>query len=292
MIINGDCLSELKKIESEAVDCIITSPPYWNLRDYGIEGQLGREQTPQEYINKLVEIFTECKRALKNTGSLWVNISDSYGGSGSKGNYRKQKQLHGNLGQAESLSQGFKQKSMLAIPQRLSIALIDNGWLLRNTVIWHKPNAMPDSVKDRFTNDFEYFFFFTKSRKYYFERQLEKYKSVPCHKKRDKASEKYKNTNLFSKGARDYYSLGGRNKRTVWTIPTYPFKGCHFATFPEKLIITPLLSCCPEGGTVLDPFCGSGTVGLVAKKLNRQFIGIELNPDYCEIAEERINLLF
>ena len=162
-IINGDSLQELRKIESEYVDCIITSPPYWNLRDYGIDGQLGREKTPQEYINKLVEIFTECKRALKNTGSLWVNISDSYGGSGSKGNYRNKKQLHGNLGQAESLSQGFRQKSMLAIPQRLSIALIDNGWLLRNTVIWHKPNAMPDSVKDRFTNDFEYFFFFTRN---------------------------------------------------------------------------------------------------------------------------------
>lgn len=269
------------------MDLIITSPPYYGLRDYGIEGQIGLEKTPQEYISKLLQVFKECKRVLKDTGSIWVNISDSY---------------------------GDKTKSLTGIPERFVIGMTDDlGLIRRNTIIWHKSNCMPSPVKDRFTVDFEYFYFFTKSKNYYFNTQYEPLKSESMYSfdkpetlvYNGKAIKKYKENNIQNpstikarilKKWRENPTEGlnkGRIKRTVWTINNQPFKDAHFATFPEELIKTPILACCPPGiGIVLDPFMGSGTTGLVAKKLGRWFIGIELNKDYIDIADRRINSIF
>lgn len=333
-IISGNALEEIKKLPDNFIDMIITSPPYWGLRDYGLQdvvfgdnpnckhqwkehvkrplggkgskganvgakkndfanmrdhdvisyfcelcsawrGQLGQEPHHQMYINHLVEIFNESKRILKDSGSIWVNLGDTY------------------LGQKPFYVDGIqesqiKKKSLVGIPDRFKIAMIDDGWICRNEVIWHKPNQMPSSVKDRFTSDFEKFYFFTKNEKYYFEQQLEPYVSVENHNLRDKSSEKYVETNLYSKGARDYYSQGGRNKRCVWSINTTPLKEAHFAVYPEKLIETPILACCPENGIVLDVFFGSGTTGIVSKKLNRKYLGIEMNLEYIKIAEKRL----
>ena len=186
---------------------------------------------------------------------------------------------------------GIKAKSLIGIPDRFKIAMIDRGWICRNDIIWHKPNAMPESVKDRFTDDYERLFFFTKNRKYYFEQQLEEYQSKPqkpVNKNQQNCNKGYI-MDRFSAGCRDYYSQGGRNKRSVWSINTKPFKGAHFAVFPEELIETPIKAGCPENGIVMDIFMGSGTTAIVAKRLNRNYIGIELNPEYIKIAENRIN---
>ena len=185
----------------------------------------------------------------------------------------------------------IKSKSLVGIPDRFKIKMIDKGFICRNEIVWHKPNQMPSSVKDRFTVDFEKFYFFTKNTKYYFEQQLEPYISKENHELRNKNSEKYEGTNLFSDGGRDYYSQGGRNKRCVWSINTKPLKEAHFAIYPEELIETPIKACCPENGIVMDIFFGSGTTGVVAKKLNRNYLGIELNSEYIKIAEKRLGIV-
>lgn len=302
-IYNIDCLEGLKQLEDNSIDCCITSPPYWALRDYGVEGQLGLEPTFQEYINKLCNIFDEVKRVLKKDGTCWVNIGDTYGGSG-KGamGYLDKSTLHGHSGEntkgrrMAKESWNFKKapkvngepKSLCQIPSRFAIEMCDRGWILRNEIIWYKPNCMPSSVKDRFTVDFEKIYFFTKNQKYYFEQQLEPYESKENHNPRNKNAEKYNGTNLFSEGGRDYYSQGGRNKRCVWSINTKPFKEAHFATYPEDLIKPCILAGCPEKGIVLDPFMGAGTTAKVALDNNRSYIGFELNNDYIKIAEDRL----
>ena len=279
-IIQGDTLEVLKQIPSNSVDMCITSPPYWNLRDYGEERQIGLEYTTKDYINKLINIFEETKRVLKDNGTLWINIRDTY----SKGINRC----------------GVKNKSLSMIPERLSIKMIDNGWILRNTIIWHKPNAMPDSCKNRFTVDYEYLYMFSKNEKYYFKTQYEPYTSVHG-KDRDGTSKKEKIL-LDSKmvrhggegstlGKPSMWNPNGRIKRTTWSVNTKPFKGSHFAPYPEELIECPIEACCPDCGIVLDIFMGSGTTGVVAKKQNKNYIGIELNKDYIDIAYNRINKL-
>ena len=366
-IYQGDALEVLKTFPSESIDMCITSPPYWNMRDYGVDGQLGNEETFKEYLNKLQLIFNEVYRILKKKGSCYVNIGDGY---------------------SNNNSIGIKKQSLLCIPDRFKINMIDNGWLCRNEIIWHKPNAMPSSAKTRFNNDYEKIFFFVKDDLYYFETQYEDAKSKPSKKKRnnDKNKSKYiddeqeksvrqgmsksrgdniievrkylptqeefvdfirskikitelcnkvtnikKTTiehwfrrdekgfsypttddwkivrNIFNDGSDLFNKIDyglthidyetddinknsdkGRIKRAVWSINTKPLKACHFAPFPTELIETPLKASCPIGGIVLDPFMGSGTTGIVAKQQNKHYIGIELNPEYIEIANKRL----
>ena len=299
----GDCLEVMKTLESESVNCVVTSPPYWALRDYGMKEQLGLEPTFKEYIDKLCNIFDEVKRVLRKDGTCWVVIGDTYGGSGNASGHKEETKNLGyktsKMGATKGITQKLLPKCLLGIPFRFSLEMMNRGWILRNTLIWHKPNCMPCSVKDRFTVDFEYVFFFVKNKKYWFETQYEPHKSFDDYKRR-KIKEKKGNTehprsdlHCDNEGnfrdRKDYYGEQGRNKRCIWKITTKPFKDSHFAVFPEELIETPIKAGCPESGVVLDPFIGSGTTALVSEKLNRRWIGIELNPEYVEIAKKRIS---
>lgn len=258
LIVEGDAILALQKLPSESVQCIITSPPYWGLRDYGIEGQIGLEEKLQQYINKLVAVFSEAKRVLKSDGIFWLNIGDGYT-SGNRGYRAPDKK---NKARAMSVRpdtpEGLKPKDLLGIPWRLALALQADGWYLRSDIIWNKPNAMPESVKDRPTRSHEYIFMFTKKEKYYYDYQAIK--------------------------------ENGRNRRTVWNVNTMPFPEAHFATFPPALIEPCVLASTVEDNFVLDPFFGSGTVGVVCKKWKRNFVGIELNKEYIEIARKRLNV--
>lgn len=408
-IYQGDCLDMMKNIEDKSINCIITSPPYWGLRDYKTEniiwdgdpecphnflsdgaypdnmryrvgktstvgnninpdiytikksgepnakndkarfesfsqfcslcgawkGSLGLEPIFELYINHLCSIFDECKRMLKDDGTLWINLGDTYASNGSQ----ETRFWHGNNpgkhrfnGDGE-LSKGYSgrcrtneitSKSLCDIPFRFSIAMIDNGWIKRNTIIWHKPNVMPASCKDRFTVDFEYVFFFTKNKDYYFEQQFEPLADATIPRMLRGVSENNKWVNgadgqtkhtmsqprpnrkmagtlyggdgsglhehsgYYDKDGTPRFYPQGRNQRCVWSIPTKPFSEAHFATFPEKLIEPMIKAGCPEGGIVYDPFIGAGTVAVVAKKLNRHYLGSELNADYIDIANKRI----
>lgn len=367
-IIQGDALSVLKTLPDESINCVMTSPPYWALRDYGSsvesiwdgkegcehyfeikerqihsgkvgvngtiqacvdkeggfktdwktkdgfcskcgawKGQLGLEPTFDLYIKHLCDIFDEVKRVLRKDGTCWVNLGDSYSNSG-KGGYSENMyaQRHTEFGKISDIRRHGKPtrvkdlppKSLCNIPARFSIEMQNRGWILRNVIIWHKPNCMPSSVKDRFTVDFEYLYFFVKNKKYWFETQYEPHKTPYEKLVKDKRG---KNTRDTQKG--EYVlayrhggekTLGetmnprGRNKRAVWTITTKPFKEAHFATYPEELCETPIKAGCPIGGIVIDPFLGSGTTAVACIKLNRNFIGIELNPEYIKIAEKRL----
>ena len=323
-IIQGDCLEELKKLPKESIDCVITSSPYWGLRDYGVEGQIGLEKTPEEYVAKMVEIFREVKRVLKKEGTCWLNLGDSYGSGSRKslppqtiaGHYRNEPGQHNDRGK-----QGYS-KQLIGIPWRVAFALQRDGWILRQDIIWNKPNPMPESVTDRCTKSHEYIFLLTKSLKYYYDNEAIREPVQPCSIARlDRAiSNKHKNINgapgqpphtfspprpnkkykRYEKSNAPHEFEGadhlvspfdpekGRNKRSVWTITTKPYSEAHFATFPEDLIIPMVLAGCPKEGIVLDPFIGAGTTGLVAKKFKRNWLGIELNPEYIKIAEERV----
>lgn len=300
-IYKGDALEVLKTFPSDSIDMVITSPPYWGLRDYGVKEQIGQEKTLEEYLNNLQDIFNEVKRVLKDKGSCWVNLGDAYGGTQSKGNSRDPKYKQGRNGQENSLSKKYQAKSLLQIPSRFAISMTDNGWILRNKVIWHKPNCMPSSVKDRFTVDFEELFFFTKNKKYYFEQQKEPMVTEDINPPRgSKGVVGQVNSGLRKQDAIGRSDCTGfnsryqhpkdfmRNKRSVWSISTRPLKEAHFATFPEELIETPIKAGCPINGIVLDIFMGSGTTGLVAKKLGINYIGIEINEDYINMANKRI----
>lgn len=299
----GDSLAILKQLPDESVNCVVTSPPYWALRDYGVPGQIGLETTFGEYISKLCDIFDEVKRVLRKDGTCWVNIGDTYGGTGDKGKHKDPKYKNGRNGQA--INRTATQKSLCQIPSRFAIEMTNRGWILRNEIIWHKPNAMPSSAKDRFTVDFEKVFFFTKSKDYFFEQQLEKYtspinrwggESVKKYKGKfsDVGGEKFNSPRArstrpnYPERERTLRPQDGKNKRTVWSINTKPFKDAHFAVYPEKLIEPMIKAGCPDGGVVLDPFFGAGTTGVVAKKQGKYYIGIELNTEYIKIAEKRL----
>ena len=296
MIYQGDCREMLAGMSAKSVQCCITSPPYFGLRDYGVEGQIGHEQTPEEYVQNLLGVFRGVWRVLRNDGTLWLNLGDSYAGSrkgyGSAGG-EKQQTNKGSIGTNKPPTAreiGLKPKDLIGIPWRVAFALQAEGWYLRNDIIWHKPNPMPESVKDRCTRSHEYLFLLTKSRKYYYDSDaiLEPYVS-DIEPPRDKAAENYnQNVPIFSEGKRSYYSRGGRNKRDVWTIPLRPYGGAHFATFPEKLVEPCILAGTRRGDTVLDPFSGAGTVGVVCRKTGRDFVGIELNQKYIDLSEKRI----
>jgi len=313
-IICGDALEMLKTLPDKSVNCCVTSPPYYGLKDYGVAGQLGLEKTPEEYIDKLVAVFREVKRVLKDDGTLWVVIGDSYSGSNqgagaaqptgkqatNKGTNYMNSKKHVSLIKKVN---NCKPKDLIGIPWMAAFALRSDGWYLRQDIIWHKPNPMPESVPDRCTKAHEYIFLLSKSAKYYYD--AEKIREVAAYDGRKdtvmKGSNKYKGGFVPSQSYQSFHARGHerwqvnesgdrvRNKRSVWTVPTQPFSGAHFATFPPKLIEPMILAGCPKGGIVLDPFIGSGTTGKVARELNRNYIGIDLNPKYCEeIAAERI----
>lgn len=354
MIINGDALESLKTLESESVDCCITSPPYYGLRDYGTgkwiggdpncphrrlskysektitghaqpelagnvgdaiykticplcgavreDRQIGLEETPEEYVQKLVSVFHEVKRVLKKDGTLWLNIGDSYWGSGSRGYDFTDKFTEASVVQQGSKGtidlhnipklvgnvNGYKNKDLIGIPWMLAFALRADGWYLRQDIIWHKPNPMPESVKDRCTKSHEYIFLLSKNPHYYFDAEAICEPAKPDNSVRDRDHTKLNNTPGRTKmnGLKtNQYTT--RNKRDVWSIPTKGDSIAHFATFPEKLVEPCILAGSRRGGVILDPFFGSGTTGRVAVANGRDYIGIELNPDYVKIANKK-----
>ena len=306
-IVCGDAVDVLRKLPDESIDCVVTSPPYWALRDYGVRGQIGLETSIEEYLDKLMRVFEEVCRVLKPEGTCWVNLGDTYASKtkGTAKKHKKQGNLYDSLVEKASIpklevKETIPNKSLCLIPARFSMRMLNIGFLLRNEIIWHKPNAMPQSAKDRFTNDYEKIFFFTKNPRYYFKQQFEPLKSPERLKRRafdpDNPKRKYASvpdkrvSNINPKTyeeSRKRILKKGRNKRAVWSIATRAFHGNHFASYPPQLIETPIEAGCPEGGIVLDPFLGSGTTAVVAKELRRKFIGIELNQEYVQLAKER-----
>lgn len=333
-IYKGDSLEVLKTFEDNSIDCCVTSPPYYALRDYGVNGQIGLEETPEKYIERLTEVFMEVHRVLKPNGTLWLNIADSYNGSG--GNHKEgqkndtgfQGALGVRCGGKGARVKGLKPKDLIGIPWMLAFSLRSAGWYLRQDIIWHKPNPMPESVTDRCTKSHEYIFLLSKSQKYYFDYEAIQEEATGYDGRKDtimKGSKKYdtqimpnqsvqsmarngherwkfkaKNcqydwqrpTPMHLKGeigmVDEVYPV--RNKRDVWSINVKPNKEAHFATYPPELVSNCIIAGCPEDGIVLDPFMGSGTTGIVANKLGRHYVGIELNPEYVEMAERRIGL--
>lgn len=360
MIHVGDCLETMRTLPSDSVQCCVTSPPYFGLRDYGHAGQIGLEPSPDEFVAKLVEVFREVRRVLRDDGTLWLNLGDSYAGSGRGGNpgtgtstlegsgehqdqarhahqvsgaqrancptvrgSRLPAGLHESQRQAGAIGRawvpppaGLKQKDLIGIPWMVAFALRADGWFLRQDIIWSKPNPMPESVRDRCTKSHEYLFLLTKSARYYFDSDaiaeplaassLERLSQPTLQDQVGSARVPGKtNGNMKAVAAKcrmrndeaKYNENGGRgflsesttrNKRSVWTVPTMPFREAHFATFPEALIEPCILAGCPVGATVLDPFMGAGTTAVVCERLGRKWIGCELSPEYAAIAEARI----
>lgn len=365
-ILVGDARQELLSLNNESVDCCVTSPPYYGLRDYGVDGQIGLESTPDEYVAEMVSVFREVKRILRPDGTLWLNIGDSYAGSGKGGNPEKGKQatnrgsqsvgvLYGKVGESARQATvanvtrrtfrpgadradgivderaqrnrngvGFvtniKAKDLIGIPWLLAFALRADGWWLRQDIIWSKPNPMPESVTDRCTRAHEHIFMLSKSARYYYDadaikepgvwdldgtgtsaridRASEAHKAMPTtmkngiRPKNDKQrghSRRHAGFNeRWDQMERDEQCGGMRNKRDVWEVATRPFPDAHFATFPPDLVEPCIKAGCPIGGTVLDPFSGAGTTALVADRLQRNAIGIELNPLYAGMASKRV----
>lgn len=293
-ILCGNALAVLKTLDDKSVDCCITSPPYFNLREYGMEGQIGKEKTPEEYVQNLVNVFQEVNRVLKDNVTLWLNLGDSYNNtSGFKRNspqFFRKGSVGGSANKLSFKHPEIKVKDLIGIPWMVAFALRAKGWYLRSDIIWNKTNTMPASVKDRPTGSHEYIFLMSKNKTYYYDYEAIKEPCVTNSKTvRNRDNEKLNNTPGRSKsGGLKTNNYEKKNKRDVWTIATKPFKGAHFATFPETLIEPCVLAGCPENGIILDCFMGAGTVGVVAKKHNRHYLGIELNPEYIKIAEERI----
>jgi site-specific DNA-methyltransferase (adenine-specific) len=259
-IFEGDALTVLRRLPDCYVQSVITSPPYWGLRDYSIPDQLGLEGTLPQYVNTLCSIFSEVRRVLKDDGIFWLNIGDGYT-SGNRGWRAPDKK---NPARAMSVRpdtpDGLKPKDLIGIPWRLAFALQEDGWYLRADIVWNKPNAMPESVKDRPTRSHEYVFMFTKGERYFYDRSA----------------------------IMEENGTGKRNRRTVWNVHTQGFPGAHFATFPPALVEPCLLASTKPGDFILDPFFGSGTAGLVAQQLGRKYVGIELNPEYVALAADRL----
>jgi len=350
-IINADVLDGLAQLDDDSVHCVVTSPPYWGLRDYGTaewEGgdpdcdhkgqplasekntlgggkgqrgpgykvtefampfkavclkcgalrrdkQIGLENTPQEFVDRMCDVFREVRRVLRKDGTLWLNLGDSYaqrstdriaGGSGEASTLQGGKETQRNACRCVG-KHGLKAKDLVGIPWLVAFALRADGWYLRQDIIWHKPNPMPESVQDRCTKAHEYIFLLTKSAKYAYDHASTKERAAgPAHAPGNKKLDASRNDHSSMQNV--CWADGKRNRRSVWTMTTKPYKGAHFATFPEELAELCIKAGCPEDGTVLDPFGGSGTTGLVAAKLGRDAILIELNPEYAKIAEERI----
>lgn len=306
-IICDDACSALIGLPEQSVQCCVTSPPYWGLRDYGVNGQIGLEQTPQEYVDKMVGVFRYVKRVMRDDGTLWLNLGDSYAGGG---NYRgvnsedtlskKQSSNRGARGLSQALGAagkdfGIAPKNLVGIPWRVAFALQSDGWYLRSDIIWHKTNPMPESVTDRPTKSHEYLFLLTKNERYYYDSEAIKEPSVDPEGSAKRYESEFggikADTRIAQglvttpKGMREF--SGSRNRRSVWTVSTAPYSGAHFATYPPALIKPCILAGTKPGDIVLDPFAGSGTTGAVALELGRKAILIELNPDYIKLINER-----
>lgn len=319
-ILCGDALKLLKKLPCNSIHCIVTSPAYWGLRDYGVKGQLGMEETPQKYVQRLMRYMKECYRVLRNDGTMWLNIGDCYAAAPKKRTVEqatRKSTLTGSKGtqisckdQINKVTGDLKPKDLVGIPWMVAFAMRKAGWYLRCDIIWNKPNPMPESVSDRPTKAHEYIFLLTKSDRYFYDAEAiktpAKYPGITgmdASRFKDaktyngKHSDKQRghgrrhagfNDRWDNMTAREQMSMGA-NKRSVWTIPTKPFPEAHFATFPPELITDCIKAGCPEGGIVLDPFMGAGTTGIVAAKLNRRYLGFELNPKYVEMSKKRLH---
>ena len=322
-IIPGDCIEGLRTLPDASVHCCVTSPPYWGLRDYGHDGQIGLEATPEAYVARMVEVFREVRRVLRDDGTLWLNLGDSYC---SQGGERKYGSSDGATGRGEAVGKrltnvsGFcdgtwdwiesnptgdwatdewlaelrnqrttslKPKDLVGIPWRVAFALQADGWWLRQDIIWYKPNPMPESVRDRCTKAHEYVFLLTKSERYFYDAEAVS-EAATCDRVRGPASHPDTVSTNGNDGLSRRDSNGTRNRRSVWTVTTKPYRGAHFAVMPPDLVKPCIEAGCPEGGAVIDPFAGSGTTLAVAAELGRNAIGCELNPDYIELAERRI----
>jgi site-specific DNA-methyltransferase (cytosine-N4-specific) len=314
---HGDALAVLAGLPDRSVDCCVTSPPYFGLRDYGVDGQIGAEQTPAEFIERLRQVFAEVRRVLADDGTCWVNLGDSYStrkvirDSSHQPGFHPDRLDHETIGKTWVENRqsgavrmpypGIPEKNLLGMPWRLAFALQDDGWILRNAIVWAKPNAMPESVTDRLSTRHELLFLLTKSRRYWFDLDPIREplvrpealtegivfggKNPHVGQRRGAVYGKAAGTNLQPTGAR--HTAGdpaGRNPGDVWSIPTVPFPGSHFAVFPPELPRRCILAGCRPGGTVLDPFHGSGTTGMVAQQLGRRYVGIDLNAEYLDLS--------
>jgi len=339
-IIQGDCIEGMNTMPAQSVHCVVTSPPYYGLRDYGtgswqggndecnhveslnnhrgeradrnqegykklfkdvcgkcgamrIDQQIGLEELPQAYVDKLVEVFRAVHRILRDDGTLWLNLGDSYAGHNSRAS-NNGRAGYGNPreGIVTRISEGLKSKDLIGIPWRVAFALQADGWYLRQDIIWHKPNPMPESVTDRCTKSHEYIFLLSKNEHYYYDAEAIKESVVNMGNPRKfRDAKEHSDGTMLNDNGRVYIPKETRNKRSVWTVSTKPYAEAHFATYPVKLIEPCILAGCPELGTVFDPFSGSGTTGLVAMSNNRDYIGTELNPEYVEISHKRLSAI-
>jgi len=288
----GDCRETMRKWATQGIKAqtCVTSPPYYGLRDYGHEGQIGLEETPEEYIKQMVEVFRCFWDVLEDDGTLWVNIGDSYAGN----NSRASNNGRAGFGNAREkvvnrTGEGLKTKDLIGIPWMLAFALRADGWFLRQDIIWHKPNPMPESVQDRCTKAHEYIFLLSKSQKYYYDHEAIKDPVKDDWGTRDRANGKYHNEGSGLQphsGLEKSYEMA--NKRSVWSVPVKPYTGAHFAVFPSELIEPCILAGAPVGGIVLDPFMGSGTTAQVAQDLGRKYLGCELNTEYGKLQQKRL----
>jgi len=301
----GDVLEMLRTLSDCSVNCVVTSPPYFGLRDYGMDGQIGLEKTPAEFIQRLTDVFREVRRVLVDDGTCWVNMGDSYSGSG-KGAWADDASREKNRARVKEtyvptraeaptagvVFEGTKAKDLMGMPWRLAFALQDDGWFLRQDIIWAKPNPMPESVRDRCTKAHEYIFLLTKKAKYFYDQDAiaedTKYPEGSWGRSKCYDGDTTGMVRSFHGNGAQWKGGETRNKRSVWEIATQPYPEAHFATFPEEIPRLCISAGCPVGGVVLDPFAGSGTTCAVAKKLGREYIGIELNPAYAALAEKRI----
>jgi site-specific DNA-methyltransferase (cytosine-N4-specific) len=302
----GDARSVLATMPSQSADCIVTSPPYWGKRDYGVAGQYGREETSQSYVDTMRAVFSEARRVLADDGTCWLNLGDSYSASGGGATG-----LHAYLGPhiTTHRAANLPAKNLLGLPWRVAFALQDDGWILRNAIIWHKPNAMPESVRDRLNCRHELVFLFVKQPAYWFDlnpirvphasgtrREIAERRTRPPSRPDSRTRPpKYGPGTPEVTTARRYgghrHTRGhphGRNPGDVWSIPTRPYRGPHFAAYPIDLPLRCIAAGCKAGGTVLDPFTGSGTTGLAAIQLGRRFTGIDLSPDFAQLAAGRL----
>jgi DNA modification methylase len=300
----GDCRELLAAMPEESVATCITSPPYFGLRDYGRDGQIGLELSPEEFVAVLVDVFRGVRRVLRDDGTLWLNLGDSFCSTdkwgGGKGGNTGKHTTHGDdvpswaVRARKPPMPGVKPKDLIGIPWMVAFALRADGWYLRSDIIWSKPNPMPESVTDRPTKAHEYLFLLSKCARYFYDADAIKEEATgrePGNKSTHKHTDAYLNDDEFSRTKGGLMNVGAveeRNKRTVWTVPSAPFAGAHFATFPPKLIEPCILAGSREGDTVLDPFSGAGTTGMVALRHGRSYVGIELNPAYASLARERI----
>ncbi|RWB67612.1 site-specific DNA-methyltransferase [Mesorhizobium sp.] len=323
-ILEGDCRAVLAGLPDCSVNCCVTSPPYFGLRDYGVDGQIGLEANPEAFVAEMVDVFRDVHRVLRDDGTLWLNLGDSYANDtkwGGRTSGKHVKANHGDTGIGRRRQNtGLKSKDLIGIPWRVAFALQEDGWYLRQDIIWSKPNPMPESVTDRCTKAHEYIFLLTKSPKYFYDAAAIKEPASENTNARLPGNKRHKGTDAYEAGDQKHRTKAGlvdyakrkraaagsgiknndsmdaalavmpdfRNKRSVWTVGSEPFPEAHFATFPPTLIEPCIKAGCPAGGTVLDPFGGAGTTGLVADRLQRNAILIELNPAYAEMARRRI----